>query len=145
MPIALSRYVKLAAQPSRAYADRCLLWQRPLDAEGYPRLRINGKQRYAHRYLFELLLRPLKDGERVYRTCGRTCVNPRHMTTTPPPKGDRGRPASTKLTSRKVQSIREAWSQPAGERPTQQALADTYGVSRSCISLIVRGETWKDI
>ena len=147
MPITLSQYVTLADQPSRASADRCLLWRRAFDAEGYPRLRIGGKQRYAHRFLFEILYRPLEDGERVYRTCGRrSCVSAKHLTTKPtPPKRDRGRPASTKLTRRKVQNIRKAWALPEDERPTQQELAQKYSVSRSCISLVVRKATWSDV
>ena len=67
-----------------------------------------------------------------------------HLVTTKPPRvGKRRRPGTAKLTVRRVRLIREAWA--ATPRPTQAALAETYGVSRSAVSLVVRGVTWTDV
>ena len=48
-----------------------------------------------------------------------------------------------KLNARRVREIREAWA--ATPRPTQAELAQRYGMSRSAISLVVRGVTWPDV
>ncbi len=42
-----------------------------------------------------------------------------------------------------VREIRLAWA--GSPRPPQAVLAETYGVSRSAISLVVRGVTWTDV
>ena len=114
------------------------------DRNGYPRLRWGTESYYAHRVAFEFW-RPLEAGERVYRTCGnRMCTNVYHLTTERPKKRrKRRRPASAKLNRPKVRAIREAWA--ASPRPTQAALARQHKVSRSAISLVVRGVTWPDV
>lgn len=121
--------------------DACRPWDGAIDGQGYPRCKVRGKSRYAHRLAYECFWGPLKSGERVYRTCGdRTCTNYYHLTTERP-KTRRRRPASAKLNRPKVREIRRLWAQRP--RPTQQNLAYWFGVSRSAISLVVRGQTWK--
>lgn len=124
--------------------NRCKL-ARVVDARGYPRVKVRGKSRYAHRVAFEFFWRRLEPGERVYRTCGnKACVNYFHLTTEEPEReGKRHRPGTTKLTPAKVRNVRRAYSEPDG--PTQAELAKKYGVSRSCISLVVRGITWPHV
>lgn len=118
-----------ASRSTRRYYNRCKLQRRSLDAQGYPREKVNGKSKYAHRVAFEFFWRKLEPGERVYRTCGeRACLNYFHLTTEwPEPRGvskrKRHRPGTTKLTARKVRNIRKAWSLPKPERPTQAELA----------------------
>ena len=137
----------------RLYHDQChdcRVWDGAVDGQGYPRRRWEADRfgrryrptPYVHRQEFQLFHgRPLEPGERVYRTCsgGQLCVNPRHMTTEPPARR-RKRPRSAKLSRPKVRAIREAWARE--DRPTQRELAARYGVSRSAISLVVRGVTW---
>lgn len=108
-------------------------------------MKVRGKSRYAHRVAFEFFWRKLEPGERVYRTCGRRdCVNYLHLTAEKPErKGKRQRPGTTKLTPAKVRNVRRAYAEPGG--PTQAELARKYGVSRSCISCVVRGVTWPDV
>lgn len=125
----------------RTMYNRCQPWNGTVDANGYPR----AKSVYAHRAAYERLWGRLEPGERVYRRCGdRTCVNPFHLTTdkseSPQRQRRRVRARSTKLSWAKAEAIRVAWARP--DRPTQQELADEYGVSRSAISLVVRGVTW---
>ena len=122
--------------------DACVLWDGPVDRAGYPRTKVRGddgvwRSASAPRVEVEHVHRPLREGERVYRTCGdRLCINDRHLTTEP-----QGRPPSTaKLTARKAENVRRLWA--SDPRPTQGALARRYGVSRSAISLVVRGKTW---
>ncbi len=118
---------------------------RVVDARGYPRVKVKGKSRYAHRVAFEFFWRRLEPGERVYRTCGRRdCVNYFHLTTTPSDrKRKQHRPGTTKLTAAKVRNVRRAYAEPGG--PTQAELAREYGVSRSCISCVVRRVTWRGV
>ena len=122
--------------------DDCVRWRGPVDRLGYPRTKVLGpdgtrRSAYAHRVEYEFAVRPLRPGERVYRTCGdRLCINVDHMTTEP-----QGRPPATaRLTARKAENVRRLWA--SDPRPTQGALARRYGVSRSAISLVVRGKTW---
>ena len=130
----------------RTLYNQCTPWTGTLDARGYPRAKTrSGKSYYPGRAAYEQLFGRLEPGERVFRRCGRRdCVNPLHGTTDPEearPKRRRRRPASAKLNRRKADEIRARWAEP--DRPTQQELADEYGVSRSTISLIVRGKTWQ--
>lgn len=137
---------RLSARTLRLF-NRCVLLRRSLDAEGYPRRWKDGRLRYAHRLAFEEHWHPLEEGERVYRWCGnRNCVNRWHLVTEPPARTAAvRRRGSTRLTKPKVRAIRAAWALPEAERPTQQELADEHRVSRSCISLVVRGVTWTDV
>ena len=130
----------------QALNNRCQPWTGARDANGYPRTKTkSGKSVYAHRVAYERLWGKLQPGERVYRRCGdRRCVCPWHLTTNKAeaPKGKRRRrPASAKLTQRKADEIRARWARPG--RPTQQAIAHEFGVSRSNVSLVVRGLIWK--
>lgn len=126
------------------FMDQCKLWDGTVDASGYPRTSCGRRSYYAHRVAFEQFWRLLKPGERVYRTCGeRLCTNVFHLTTDAPQKRRKRRPGTSKLTARRVRAIREVWAGP--DRPSQSALAQRYGVSRSTISLVVRGVTWIDV
>ena len=126
-------------------ADACKVWQGTYDSNGYPRYKSRGQSRYVARAVYEEFHGRLQPGEKVYRVCGdRRCVNAMHLVTTKPaPKGKRRRPGTAKLTVRRVWAIREAWAGP--DRPTQAALARQHKVSRSAISLVVRGLTWTDV
>lgn len=133
-----------ASRSMQRYLNKCKRWGGAYDDQGYPRKKVRGGWKYAHRAAFEFFWRKLQPGERVYRRCGdRACVNYFHLTTERPEKVEPHRPGTTKLTPRKVRAIRAAWARADG--PTQQELADKYGVSRSCISLVVRGVTWSDV
>lgn len=129
--------------------NECTIWQGALDDQGYPRARprqqASGRKTsvYVHRRLYESRWGLLAAGERVYRLCGsRRCINPYHLTTQPS-KTRRRRLASARLNAPKVRAIRQAWASPI--RPTQAVLAAEHGVSRSAVSLVVRGLTWRHV
>ena len=126
-------------------ADACKVWEGTYDSNGYPRYKSAGRSWYVHRAVYEDFHGRLQPGEKVYRVCGdKRCINAMHLVTTKPTAtGKRRRPGTAKLTPRRVRAIREAWAGP--DRPSQAALARQHKVSRSAISLVVRGVTWPDV
>jgi hypothetical protein len=57
----------------------CWPWMGAL-ALGYGRLCIGGKQRWAHRLAYELLVGPIPEDKQIDHLCrNRRCVNPGHM------------------------------------------------------------------
>ena len=61
----------------------CWLWKGYRNAYGYGRLTYKGKQRYAHRHVYGLLVRELFPIEELDHLCQHPpCVNPRHMVPT---------------------------------------------------------------
>lgn len=61
--------------------EGCLLWTGYLTKDGYPRIRVNGKDTTVHRLLYEYYhYRELEPGERVYRVCGnKLCLAAEHL------------------------------------------------------------------
>jgi hypothetical protein len=58
----------------------CWLWREYRDPEGYGRVRFDGKRRFAHRVVYELLVGPIPDGLVIDHRCRvRHCVNPDHL------------------------------------------------------------------
>ena len=144
MPISPYLVYPLPRDVLRA-ADACKVWDGTYNSNGYPRYKSGGRSWYVHRAVYEDFHGRLQPGEKVYRVCGdRRCINAMHLVTTKPAAtGKRRRPGTAKLNPRKVRLIREAWAAP--DRPSQAALAERYGVSRSAISLVVRGVTWTNV
>ena len=57
----------------------CWIWLRPL-ANGYGKLRVDGKKTYAHRYAYELLIGPIPGGLGLDHLCRvPACCNPTHL------------------------------------------------------------------
>jgi hypothetical protein len=133
-----------ASRSMQRHLNKCKRWGGSYNAQGYPRKKVRGRWKYAHRVAYEEFWGELKPGERVYRRCkDKACVAYYHLTTERPEKGEPHRPGTTKLTPTKVRNIRQAWA--SADRPTQQQLADRYGVDRTTISLIVRNRSWPNV
>ncbi len=58
----------------------CWQWTAACDAQGYGIFTVGGRNRIAHRYVYELLAGPIPDGLQVDHLCrNRGCVNPDHL------------------------------------------------------------------
>jgi hypothetical protein len=64
---------------------KCWIWRGatdkgPRDTYAYPKIKINGKTRRAHRWIFQIMVRPLGIHEDVHHRCENAlCVNPWHL------------------------------------------------------------------
>lgn len=127
----------------------CWMWQGRPNSEGYGRMYVEGRLEYAHRLAYRDEHGELPEATVIRHRCDNPlCVNPAHLDagTHADNMNDmatRGRHGRSKLTRRDVREIRERYQAP--DRPTQQALADEYGVSRSSIANIVTGRYWKHV
>ena len=139
---------KCAVDPSG-----CWLWVASVNKGrgGYGKFSLNCKAITAHRASWLLHFGPIPDGMHVLHKCDvPRCVNPSHLflgtnaenvadmdrksrRVNAPRRGEQNWRA--RLTEEKVLEIRKS-------AMTQEALAGMYGVSRSAISAIRRGETW---
>ena len=69
-------WAKISPEPNSG----CWLWDAGGNGNGYGRFRYAGRQRYAHRVVYELLVGPIPDGLQIDHLCRvRCCVNPQHM------------------------------------------------------------------
>jgi hypothetical protein len=60
--------------------DGCWEWSGSRSAAGYGNVWVDGRQRYAHRVMYELLVGPIPAGLQIDHLCrNRSCVNPGHM------------------------------------------------------------------
>lgn len=58
----------------------CWEWQAARNAKGYGRVAWNGKARFAHRVIYELVTGPIPAGSELDHLCrNRSCVNPAHL------------------------------------------------------------------
>jgi hypothetical protein len=147
--------------------DSCILWERGVSDTGYGQSWYDGKTISAHRLAYIAAFGSIPPGLSVLHRCDtKLCVNPKHLylgtakdnardavergqiatgqrhgSKTKPERICRGsRKPNAKLTAEQVQEIRDIYK----PRPTLDELAERYGVTRSAISRIVRGESYAD-
>jgi hypothetical protein len=128
----------------------CWIWTGALNNAGYGVMNTNGSLVLAHRWALEHWRGPIPNRLDVCHTCDvRACVNPDHQFLGTRfdnmadarakgriPQGS-ARPQA-KLNESAIQEIRRRIS--AGE--FHRSIAADFGVSRSMISRIARGESW---
>lgn len=131
----------------------CLEWVGTRGTDGYGVLRALGKQMRAHRLSYLLFVGDLPVGQLICHRCDNPiCVEPSHLFPGSPAdnmrdkvrknrvaRGERFRHA--KLTDDAVRQIRSAIA--GGE--LQYKLAERFGVSRTIVSLIHRGQLWRHV
>jgi hypothetical protein len=61
--------------------ERCWVWGGPVDRDGYPRCTVNGRQVFAHRFFYSVMVAPIPEGLDIHHLChNRRCVSPAHLT-----------------------------------------------------------------
>ena len=139
--------------------DSCWLWTAASHPFGYGVIRIDGKNRLAHRVMYELRNGPIPDGKYICHTCDNpACVNPEHLFIGTQKDNmqdcsQKGRARSskaprpgslhpqTKLTEADVVIIRQRCAN--GE--TQGAVGADYSLTQGAISAIVTGKSWSHV
>ena len=123
----------------------------------YPQIRQTGKTINARRYIYEAFRKPIAQGMRIVPNCGNPyCVNPEHMREmTEAQKSKKygkegsysGAKKAAKIAAHKRQSakldMQKAQEIRASDKPCH-VLAKVYGVDKSMVSRVRRGEAWRD-
>lgn len=147
--VAFWHYVQPAA------IEACWEWQGPNDSgQGYGRFKVNGIPYIAHRVSYELHYGAISDDQFVCHHCDNPkCVNPYHLFLGTPQDNAADMFAKqrhvhgalhpfAKLTDEEVQKIRELY---ATGNYRQRDIGSMFGVCKTTIGTIVRGEKWKHV
>ena len=147
----------------------CWLWTAGQFQNGYGQFRVGKKKVKAHRFAYTIAHGDIGAGMCVCNHCDtRLCVNPQHLFLGTPadnsadrnakgrqasginsgpytqpgrrPRGERN--GSAKLTVGQVRVIRDLH---AHKKSSYAKLAEAFGVSKSTIANIVRGDGWRHI
>ena len=132
---------------TRMDVSGCLIWTACKNEWGYGRFGVGGKNRHAHRVAYELAHGPIPAGLLVMHTCDNpACVNVGHLRlgTDADNVADmdkKGRANRTpkphyKMTIEQVREVRSS-------TVSAVKLAAKFGVSRSAVTAVRRGVTWK--
>lgn len=128
----------------------CWLWMGKVTTAGYGRVVVDGRATVAHRLSYRLHRGAIPDGLFVCHHCDvRLCVNPEHLflgdaaanlgDMVRKGRSNRGeRHGHSKLTPDAVLAIRSSLL-------TGKALAEQYGVARSCISRVRNRRAWSHL
>lgn len=139
---------------NKSAPNGCWEWTDFRDPFGYGKIGINGKNRQAHRFSYELHYGAIPEGLCVCHHCDNpSCVNPEHLflgtlddNNKDRERKGRGIQGSThhhaKLTESQVIEIRRRY---ACGTVTQKALALEYCVVESVIAGIVTHKSWRHI
>jgi hypothetical protein len=134
----------------------CELWTGAAHPEGYGKMYVSGKTKYAHRVSYELYKGAIPKGLQVLHRCDvPACVNPAHLfvgtiadnmrdkqkkgRSTGQGKGEASTNAT--LTDTIVLRIREL----RAEGLKYRAIAEQFGIPTSTVGSIVTRATWKHI
>ena len=146
---------QIAARVGPSTAAGCHVWSGSLDAEGYGRVSVRGRWRWAHRLVWELANGSIPDGLFVCHRCDNPpCCNPAHLflgtnadnmaDMVAKGRGLAGRRSGEdnpnhKLTSVDVKQIRALLEHGS----TQVKVARLFSVSRRTVREIRDGLTWR--
>lgn len=112
--------------------EGCLIFRGKEESEGHATVTIDGLTYLAHRVVQESLNEHIPVGHHVYHKCGnKRCVNPSHLEESSPEDHAKS------LSDEEVLEIRQAYE---NQTVSYADLAEEYGVTRSYIGKICRGE-----
>lgn len=129
----------------------CWIWMGSLDPGGYGTIKTFGKNEKTHRASWKAFVGPIPDGLKVLHTCDiRCCINPDHLFIGtqadnvadmiakgrgPNCRGERN--ANSKITAAQAKEIKNSSLGVV-------QLGELYGLRKSMVSNIKRGENWND-
>lgn len=140
------------------HLGKCWEWT-GYNCKGHGRITVNNKEEYAHRIAWKLAFGTVPHSLLVCHKCdNRGCQNPKHLflgtqkdnmidawekgRLNHPPHVPGEKQGQSKLTAEKVIAIRNAYS---GNRGDLSLLGREYGVTPTCILLIVNRTNWRHI
>lgn len=133
--------------------DGCLIWPFSRLVDGYGTLGYHGEVRRAHVMMCEIVNGPApSDDHEAAHNCGKGhegCVHPRHLAWKTRSENQRDRYVNERKSRKGTPHQRLRPEQVEEIRrlrgvETQQSLADRFGVSRTNIIMIQKGQTWND-
>ena len=150
-------YVSFWRRVDMSDVEGCWIWsggRRGTPGLEYGAIRVNGVVWGTHRLAYTIVIGPIPAGLYVCHTCDNPlCVNPGHLWVgthldNMRDKARKGRASviygeanrNSRLTEDQVVEIRQRFANGGSD---QQTLASEYGVARSLIGMIVRGDVWK--
>lgn len=124
----------------------CWNWTGKLHLNGYGGIRRDGRQWYAHRWVYERLVGPIPEGLQIDHLCrNHRCCNPAHLEPVVPAVNTRRGEAAV-LTECQVTAMRTAWAAQRESGVTLRAFAreqaPKYGVAHSTIGHVLCGRSW---
>lgn len=135
--------------------ESCWLWVGTTNNKGYGQLKINKKNTGAHRVSYMVHIGPIPEGMFVLHQCDNpACINPYHLflgthADNMRDKVQKGRMHDQRGEHNPKAKITELQARDAHERAAkgerQSDIARSYGVTRSAISRIIRGQSWPHI
>ena len=146
-PVLVRFFEKISVNPETG----CWDWLGSKLRNGYGQgLRDGGKQIMAHRFSYQQFVAPIPVGMFVCHTCdNRGCVNPEHLFTGT--AADNNRDCASKCRNCAEDARRRILCEASALQIRRRAatgephplLAKEFGVSRSTVTLIALGKTWK--
>lgn len=130
----------------------CWRWCSGRFSDGYAAFCLRGRTLLAHRVSL-LLFTEKKEftaGLVVCHSCrNKDCVNPEHLSekTKSENNGDDRKRDGTDIGGEKNPRCKLTWGDVTfirNSKESRQRLADSYGVSKSCIASILRNKSWKE-
>lgn len=117
----------------------CWNWNLAINREGYGSIRDGKNVKYAHRFMYELMVGPIPKEKQLDHLCrNRRCVNPDHLEPVVAAVNVR-RGRNAKLTPDQVIEIRSL----GGTMP-QREIANIFRVSSPQVCRILSGRRWHD-
>jgi hypothetical protein len=121
----------------------CWVWLLHTTKKGYGRMNYKGRNRYAHRVLYEQMKGEIPAGKILDHKCRNPiCVNPDHLEPVTIAVNNR-RGLKTKLTQENVNEIRELHRTRSSRYGWRTEVKARFGIGNSQITRIISEKQWR--